>query len=407
MRLLHTSDWHLGHRFHGRMRLEEQGAFLHWLLEQIQAHTVEVLLVAGDIFDTTTPGSRAQALYYRFLHQLAGSSCRHVVIIGGNHDSPSLLEAPREILRQLNIHVLGMVDDQLDKEIVLLPGQATEAPELLVCAVPFLRDRDIRQAGAAETLEEKGRQLRQGIQDHFQQVCQQAEQIRQEYNPQMPLVVMGHLFVAGGQTQEGDGVRELSIGGLDRIDGSSFPAGIDYLALGHLHLPQKVAGNPTRRYSGAPFAMSFSEVGQKKEVLLIDCAGREITPTPLEVPCFQPLASIRGDLSPLLEKIEALKAEERPYWLELQYEGATVIANLREQLLEAVADSQVSILRIRNRRIFDHALQQSKESETLDELSVEEVFARCLEAHQIEPSQRQGLLQAFAEIKRAVAEEDM
>jgi exonuclease SbcD len=153
--------------------------------------------------------------------------------------------------------------------------------------------------------------------------------------------------------------------------------------------------------------MSFSEVGQKKEVLLIDCAEREITPTPLEVPCFQPLASVRGDLSTLLEKIKALKAEERPYWLELQYEGATVIANLREQLLEAVADSQVSILRIRNRRIFDHALQQSKESETLDELSVDEVFARCLEAHQIEPSQRQGLLQAFAEIKRAVAEEDM
>jgi exonuclease SbcD len=389
------------------MRLEEQGAFLRWLLEQIQAHTVEVLLVAGDIFDTTTPGSRAQALYYRFLHQLAGSSCRHVVIIGGNHDSPSLLEAPRELLRQLNIHVLGMVDDQLDKEIMLLPGQGAEDPELLVCAVPFLRDRDIRQSGAAETLEEKGRQLRQGIQDHFQQVYQQAEQIRQEYNTQIPLVVMGHLFVAGGQTQEGDGVRELSIGGLDRIDGSSFPAGIDYLALGHLHLPQKVAGNPTRRYSGAPFAMSFSEVGQKKEVLLIDCAEREITPTPLEVPCFQPLASVRGDLSTLLEKIKALKAEERPYWLELQYEGATVIANLREQLLEAVADSQVSILRIRNRRIFDHALQQSKESETLDELSVDEVFARCLEAHQIEPSQRQGLLQAFAEIKRAVAEEDM
>ena len=407
MRFLHTSDWHLGHRFHGRMRLEEQGAFLDWLLEQIQEHAVEVLLVAGDIFDTTTPGSRAQALYYRFLHRLASSSCRHVIIIGGNHDSPSLLEAPRELLRQLDIHVLGMVNEHLEKEILLLNGKDSEEPELLVCAVPFLRDRDVRLAGAAETLEEKGQQLRQGTQTHFQQVCQLAEEIRQQQNREIPLVVMGHLFVAGGQTREGDGVRDLSIGGLDRVDGSSFPENIDYLALGHLHLPQKVAGNPTRRYSGSPFAMSFSEVGQKKQVFLLHSRGRSIEPTPLEVPCFQPLASLRGDLAALLDALEALKAENLPYWLELQYEGTAVVPDLREQLMEAVANSPLSILRIRNRRIFDYSLQQSKENETLEELSVDEVFERCLEAHQIDPSQLQSLREAFAEVKRSVLEEGM
>jgi exonuclease SbcD len=120
MRLLHTSDWHLGHRFHGRIRHEEQACFLDWLLEQIEQQAVGVLLVAGDIFDTTTPGSRAQGLYYRFLHRLAASPCRHVVIIAGNHDSPSLLEAPRELLRQLDIHVVGTIDDRMEKEILLL-----------------------------------------------------------------------------------------------------------------------------------------------------------------------------------------------------------------------------------------------------------------------------------------------
>lgn len=405
MRLLHTSDWHLGHRFHGRMRHEEQASFLDWLLAQIEEQAVEVLLVAGDLFDTTAPGSRAQGLYYRFLHRLAAASpCRHVVIIGGNHDSPSLLEAPRELLRQLDIHVVGMVEEQLDKEILLL-RDGEGRPELLVCAVPFLRDRDIRQAGAAETLEEKGRLLREGIRDHYQQICDQAEQMRQSIDPNLPLVALGHLFVAGGQTREGDGVRELSIGGLDRIEGNSFPDGIDYLALGHLHIGQLVAGNPNRRYSGAPLAMSFAEAGQSKQVLLLASQGRDIAIEPLPVPTFQPLASLRGDLASLLSQINELKISGIGHWLEVQYEGDSIIPDLREQLLSAVADSPLSILRIRNNRIFDYALQQSQEAETLDELSVDEVFERCLEVYQIEADQRDLLRQTFAELNRSLEQQ--
>lgn len=405
MRLLHTSDWHLGHRFHGRMRHEEQACLLDWLLMQIEEQAVEVLLVTGDIFDTTTPGSRAQGLYYRFLHRLAGSCCRHVVIIGGNHDSPSLLEAPRELLRQLDIHVIGMVEEQVEKEILLLTDGA-DRPELVVCAVPFLRDRDIRQAGAAETLEEKGRLLREGIRDHYQQVCDQAERLRQSIDPGLPLVALGHLFVAGGQTREGDGVRELSIGGLDRIEGASFPDCIDYLALGHLHIGQLVAGNPSRRYSGAPLAMSFSEAGQGKQVLLLHGEGRNFTVEPLAVPVFQPLASLRGDLATLRAQIHELKHTGLAYWLELHYEGAPLVADLREQMLAAVADSALSILRIRNNRIFDYALQQSQEAESLDELSVEEVFERCLEMYRIEPDQCVLLRQTFAELNRSLEQQE-
>ena len=405
MKILHTSDWHLGHRFHGRMRHEEQACLLDWLLMQIEEQAVEVLLVTGDIFDTTTPGSRAQGLYYRFLHRLAATPCRHVVIIGGNHDSPSLLEAPRELLRQLDIHVIGMVEEQVEKEILLLKGGGGQ-PELLVCAVPFLRDRDIRLASAAETLEEKGRLLREGIRDHYQQICDQAEQMRQSIDPDLPLVALGHLFVAGGQTREGDGVRELSIGGLDRIEGSSFPDGIDYLALGHLHIGQLVAGNPNRRYSGAPLAMSFAEAGQSKQVLLLRCEGRNFAIQPLPVPTFQPLASLRGDLAGLLAQINALKTTGTCHWLEVQYEGDSIVSDLREQLLSAVADSPLSILRIRNNRIFDYALQQSQEAETLDELSVDEVFERCLEVYQIEAEQRDLLRQTFAELNRSLAQQE-
>lgn len=405
MRLIHTSDWHLGHRFHGRQRHEEQGRFLDWLVRLIEVETIDVLLVAGDVFDTTTPGSRAQALYYRFLHRLAGSGCRHVVIIGGNHDSPALLEAPRELLRQLDIHVVGMSEENRDKEILLLRDQEGEA-ELLVCAVPFLRDRDIRLAAAGESLEEKGRQLRDGIRLHYQQVCEAADQLRREIDPHLPLVALGHLFVAGGQTQEGDGVRELSVGGLDRIEGTSFPECIDYLALGHLHLGQLVGGSATRRYSGAPLPMSFSEADQRKQILAVHCEGRTVAVESIPVPSFQPLVSLRGDLPELLDGVKQLKAAASPAWVELHYQGQAIIPNLREQLLAAVEGSELVVLRIRNSRIYDFALQQAQEAESLDDLSVAEVFERCLESNRVEEVQRQLLREAFAEVREALARQD-
>lgn len=401
LRLLHTSDWHLGHRFHGRQRHDEQGRFLDWLIDQIEICGVDVLLVAGDVFDTTTPGNRAQSLYYRFLNRLAGSCCRHVVITSGNHDSPALLEAPRELLRQLDIHVVGSIDAQPDKEVVLLRDRDGQ-PELVVCAVPFLRDRDIRTAAPGETLEEKGRQLRDGIREHYRQVCEAAERLREEVGVHLPLVAMGHLFVAGGRTIEGDGVRELTIGGLDRIEGASFPASIDYLALGHLHLGQLVAGNPTRRYCGAPLPMSFAEAGQRKEVLLLTCEQRGFAVEPIAVPVLQPLASLSGDLSQLLAGLAELKADSRSFWVELQYTGDTLIPNLREQLLAAVEESNLTLLRIRNSRLYDYTVQQDRETESLDELSVTEVFERCLAAHQVEEGQRSLLRAAFAEITAAL-----
>ena len=405
MRLIHTSDWHLGHRFHGRHRHDEQCRFLNWLAALIEEQAVEILLVAGDVFDTTAPGSRVQGLYYSFLHRLAGSGCRHVVITGGNHDSPALLEAPRELLRQLDIHVVGMADGNPEKEILLLHDKLGR-PEVLVCAVPFLRDRDIRTAEASETLEEKERQLRVGIRTHYQQVCEIANQRRNEIDAGLPLVVMGHLFVAGGRTVEGDGVRELTIGGLDRIEGSAFPKCIDYLALGHLHLGQLVAGSPTRRYCGAPLPMSFAEADQSKQILFLTSQGRSFTVEPVPVPTFQPLASLRGDLDQLRQGLQQLQAQTSSIWVELLYEGEAIVPRLREELLAAVAGTELSLLRIRNNRIFDYALQQAQEAESLDELSVNEVFERCLENNQVEEEQRQVLREAFTEITVALTHED-
>ncbi|RLB87890.1 MAG: exonuclease sbcCD subunit D, partial [Deltaproteobacteria bacterium] len=158
MKILHTSDWHLGRTLYGRKRYEEFEAFLSWLAETIQKNEIDSLLVAGDVFDNSIPSNRAQGLYYRFLCRVAASSCRHVVIVAGNHDSPSFLNAPKELLRVLDIHVIGSASEAMEDEVLVLRNEQDE-PELIVCAVPYLRDRDIRMAEAGESVDDKERKL--------------------------------------------------------------------------------------------------------------------------------------------------------------------------------------------------------------------------------------------------------
>ena len=142
LRILHTSDWHIGRTLYGRRRYETFSAFLDWLADTVRDRHVDVLIVAGDVFDTSAPSNRAQELYYRFLCRVM-PFCRHIVVVAGNHDSPSFLTAPKELLRALNVHVVGSISDDPGHEILRLDGPDGE-PELIVCAVPYLRDRDIR-----------------------------------------------------------------------------------------------------------------------------------------------------------------------------------------------------------------------------------------------------------------------
>jgi len=242
MRVLHTSDWHIGRTLYGRKRYEEFEAFLTWLAETIQQNEIDALLVAGDVFDTSAPSNRAQELYYRFLCRVAASSCRHVVVVAGNHDSPSFLNAPKELLKALDVHVVGSSTESLEDEVLVLRNEQ-DAPELIVCAVPYLRDRDIRVAEAGESVEDKERKLIDGIRTHYAAVAALAEQKREELGVDIPIVGTGHLFTAGGQTVDGDGVRELYVGTLAHVTAGIFPANFDYLALGHLHVPQNVDAN--------------------------------------------------------------------------------------------------------------------------------------------------------------------
>ncbi len=404
MKLLHTSDWHLGRSLYGRKRYDEFELFLNWLLKFITAQQIDILLVAGDIFDTTTPGNRAQELYYLFLSDISKTCCRHVVIIGGNHDSPTFLDAPKNLLTALDIHVVGASGDNLEDEVFLLKNEK-QKNEAIVCAVPFLRDRDIRLVEAGESIDDKNQKLLQGIANHYKQISAIALTLQDKMNP-VPVIGMGHLFTREGKTTEGDGVRELYIGSLAHVDGKSISEGFDYLALGHLHLAQKVGGSENVRYCGSPIPMGFGEAGQTKKVIVIDFNHQSSVNTEHEVPCFQKLIRISGDVDSVFNKVEKLKAVNSNAWLEIEITSQIVAANITAHLDEILEGSNMEILRIKNKNIVDRALTPATENEALDKLDDSDVFNRCLDAYEITEPDRSLLIETYQEAIASMVNND-
>ena len=404
MKILHTSDWHLGRSLYGRKRYDEFSAFLDWLVDLIESENVEALLVAGDVFDTSMPSNRAQELYYQFLCKVSASCCRHIVIIAGNHDSPSFLNAPKELLRALNVHVVGAISENPEDEVIILNGPANE-PNAIVCAVPYLRDRDIRSVEAGESLADKSLKLIEGVKKHYAKVCLIAEERQQEYG-EIPIIGMGHIFTTGARTVDGDGVRELYVGSLAHVGEESFPDCLDYLALGHLHVPQRVGNAKHILYSGSPIAIGYNESKQNKRVLIVEFNGR----TPLirehSVPCFQKLERISGTIDEICTRIDDLKAQNSNAWLEIEYTGIGLASNLQQIMDEAIADTEMEIRKIKNQRIVEKALSQKNQQETLDNLNVNDVFMRCLDSHAVTEEERPALINSFNEIVLRLQEGD-
>jgi exonuclease SbcD len=265
MRILHTADWHLGARLVERDRLPEHAAFLDWLIDTLRSEKIDALLVSGDVFDAANPPQDAIALYFDLLKRLADLKTVQAVITGGNHDSASHLNAPRELLKRFDMHVFGHAGEN---NVVDLGGA-------VVAAVPFLRERDLRQTTAGETIATVHEQLRAAIRAHYAAqlaACRQLAQGR-------PVIAMGHLTVLGATTSDSE--RDIHIGNLGAV-GTDIFTGFDYTALGHLHRPQRVASLETIRYSGSPIALSFSEAADKKSVVILNLQNH--SPAPILLP---------------------------------------------------------------------------------------------------------------------------
>jgi exonuclease SbcD len=405
MKLIHTSDWHLGRNLHGKKRYKEFESFLNWMIECLDKEKCDVLLIAGDIFDTTMPTHLAQKLYYSFLVSVSQTACTHVVIIAGNHDSPTFLNAPRELLNALNIHVVAEITDTFEDEVILLRDE-TGNPLCIICAVPFLRDRDLRTVESGEDENTRVEKFQNGIARHYEKVCDLAEQKRNNSGLDIPIIATGHLFTQGGSTKTDDGVRDLYVGTIGHINPSIFPDTIDYLALGHLHIPQLVGKNKTRRYCGSPIPMGFGEASQKKIVVAIEFNTKKIITTEINVPCFQELKRISGTLDEIFYDMEKLKKEKSTAWLEVTYKGKKVVPNLNEMIEEFIERTNMELLIVKNQQKYDSLKLESEENITLAELDEYAIFDAFLDSTEIDTSEKDLLRKVYKEAVTGLSELD-
>ncbi|MBI9061164.1 MAG: exonuclease SbcCD subunit D C-terminal domain-containing protein [Marinilabiliaceae bacterium] len=395
MKILHTSDWHIGQRLHGNDRDEEHRLFFDWLIRQINTEQVDALLIAGDVFDVGFPSNSALKLYYTFLTSLIGTSCRQVVIIGGNHDYISTLEAPAKVLEALNIKVIGGARENLEEELITLKS-TDDVPEVVIAAVPFLRDKDIRLVNMGESYEDRVEAVNQGIVNHYQQVADLAAKNH------LPIIAMGHLYVQGAALSESE--REIHIGNLAGLDVRSFPNLFDYVALGHIHRPQKLDLDGRVRYCGSPLPLSFSECQDQKQIIVLDVNDSGISAiNPIAIPGFRRLISFKGNFPDVEMKMKGyVTSSQLNDWAEVTIEEPEMNPALRTQFEELVErmntmDNGWRIikpsLRFENQNNLGF---EQEETASLADMAVTDVFDRLLETRQV--NNREELAQTFAEL---------
>lgn len=306
MRLLHTSDWHLGHMLGPYDRMEEHDAFLEWLLQLLESERVDVLLVAGDIFDQVNPPASAQRRWYSFLGKVQAQLPQvEVIAIGGNHDSAARLDAPNPLLAGSGTRIIGGLPVRAGAVIwdeLLIPLTRGEE-RVWVAAMPFLRLGDLPAVADVEDPWLEGwRAL----------IAEMMGEIDARRAPDEPLIWMGHLFWSGA-TASPDSERVLLRGTLEALPVDLFPPGVQYGAFGHLHRPQEV-GTPRLRYAGSPLPLSFSERAYPHQVVLLETDGAALRSRAVRVPLTTPLLRVPavGTLSPELALAALAQIPDRP-----------------------------------------------------------------------------------------------
>lgn len=406
MRILHSSDWHLGQHFMGKTRQAEHQAFTTWLIEQCVVHAVDALIIAGDIFDTGAPPSYARELYNEFIVALRATGTQ-LVVLGGNHDSVAMLGESKSLLAHLNTRVIPAVCNPLSEQLLEIYDRAGN-PAALLCGIPFIRPRDVLYSQAGQSAQDKQLSLQEAIHQHYQHLFALAESRRDELGGALPIIATGHLTTVGASASES--VREIYVGALEAFPTSAFPPAA-YIALGHIHRPQKVGGLEHIRYCGSPIPLSFDEARQSKEVLLVEFAGRELASIQaLPVPRSQALMSVRGSLTELQQAVTEAAQQgtaERPVWLEVCVSGDDYLSDLQTRVQAMTEGLPVEVLRIRRERGNASASLQGNARETLDELSTDDVFAQRLASETVEPELHQRLHGLYRQVVSELREEDV
>ncbi len=383
MRIIHTSDWHLGQYFFTKTRAQEHQQFLDWLLAQIREQQVDAVIVAGDIFDTGSPPSYARELYNRFVVAIRDTQCQ-LIILGGNHDSVATLNESKSLLACLNTTVIANVQTETPQAPIIL-YQKNHTPGALLCAIPYLRPRDMINSKSGQSGADKQGALKEAIADYYQRQYQAALDLRKQLNVNIPIIATGHLTTIGASVS--DSVREIYIGTLEAFNATLFPP-FDYIALGHIHRPQRVNKSGHIRYSGSPIPLSFDESAQQKSVCLIDFEQDKLAEmTLLPIPEFQLLRTLSGSLQEIATQLEKLATQynemDTTIWLDIEVSTQDYLSDIQNRIQELTQSPLFEVIVLRRARKQHQALMQN-EKETLTELTVYDVFERRLAQHQFE-----------------------
>ena len=411
MKILHTSDWHLGQSFFTKSRKNEHAAFLKWLLQQVEAHQIDAIIVAGDVFDTGTPPSYARELYHAFIGELQGMQCT-LVVLGGNHDSVSVLNESKALLKYLNSHVIASTYGDLSEQVITLNDRNGQ-PSAVLCAVPFIRPRDVLVSEAGQSATDKRQALGNAIKQHYGALYNEALSLRASIEEKqaeqgsknsaaIPIIATGHLTALG--VSQSESVRDIYIGTLEGFDAKGFPPA-DYIALGHIHRPQKVAKTEHIRYSGSPIPLSFDELNTQKQVVLVTFESESTTPTisTLPVPRFQAMEVIKGDLKAIeaaINKSDAITlasqtddavsatdnaiSPQDPVWLCIEVETEDYLTDLQQRIQGLLEGKNAEILQLKRKRKRTVNSLTEKQNVQLSELSVNDVFEARLALESIE-----------------------
>jgi DNA repair protein SbcD/Mre11 len=358
MRILHTGDWHFGRTLEGRSRIEEQIAFMDELVQIVQDQQIDLVLVAGDIYDTVNPPAAAEQLFYEGIARLADGGKRHVAIISGNHDHPDRLAASGPLAAKQGITLIGLPVPDIQSIGIARTGEMAK-----LVALPYPSESRLKEL-LSDVAEEEALRSK-----YSERVGALIRRQAASFETGTVNLIMSHLYVLGGHETESE--RPIQVGGAYTVDTAALTAGAQYVALGHLHRPQNVKAASPIRYCGSPIAYSFSEAGQAKSVTVLDLApGQSADPQEIFLTSGRPLVSWKAK-----EGVQQVFG-----WLDEGRDAAAWI-DLEITMTEAMSMEQIQSLRkaydgfIHIRPIYPE-MEAVRSEAPRAALSMEEHFAR-------------------------------
>jgi len=394
MRIIHTSDWHLGQRFLGESREAEHKLFLDWLIGVIDRDEIDALVVSGDIFDTKNPPSYAKRLFNDFLAKAIETKCRNIIIIGGNHDSAVGLNEQKNLLESLNIFVVG----GFTKDVKSLIFEIKRDGKIVgvISAIPYLSETLLRDVRKSSNEADRAKALEDSIARYYKKAYKISKKIAKSKN--IPNMATGHLSTI--IKDKSDAIRDIYIGTLEVFNRKRFPP-FDYIALGHYH---KKIVSKNIAYSGSPIALSFDEVNYKKFILEVEI-DKNLKIESIEVPKFRDIFTLKGDILEIEEKLKEIELNTplKPAFVHLIVEPSEELIDISSKIEELNGLKDIKILKVVvNKSSEDIGLNSLDTLEMLEDITPESVFLKRLEQESFNREAREKLLERFIQIKDMV-----